>query len=213
MIWIVNTLWTPIGKKLLMAVSGICFCIFLTVHLAGNLTLYSGSDLFNAYAEKLHQLGILIVVSEWGLMLLAIIHITTGGILFYENLRARPVRYRINKRAGGRTWASATMPYTGFVLFAFVIYHLLNFHFTDRTDQTIYHIVAGTFKQPGQVAAYVLAMVVAAIHARHGFWSVFQTLGANHPKYMPFVRGVSIVFGLIIGFGFGTIPVYMLITG
>ncbi|MEE8398805.1 MAG: succinate dehydrogenase cytochrome b subunit [Desulfobacterales bacterium] len=213
MVWIVSTLWTPIGKKLLMAVSGVCFCMFLTVHLAGNLTLYSGSNLFVAYAQRLHQLGILIIVSEWGLMVLAMIHVSTGSILFYENRRARPVSYKVNRRAGGRTLASATMPYTGFAVFAFVIYHLLNFHFADRTNQTIYQIVADTFSHPGRVFVYALAMAVAALHVRHGFWSLFQTLGADHPKYMPMVKGMSILFSLIIGFGFGVIPIYMLFAG
>ena len=73
--WLINTLGTSIGKKLLMAVTGICFCAFLVAHLAGNLTLYGGKDLFNAYAEHLHSLGPLVMVAQWILLLLAVVHV------------------------------------------------------------------------------------------------------------------------------------------
>jgi len=102
------------------------------------------------------------------------------------------------------------MPYTGLYLLAFVIIHLINFHFADRSHQTIYQIVAQTFSHPGYVIFYVFSMVVAAFHVRHGLWSAFQTLGLNHPKYMPFIRKASVVFGVIIGVGFGSIPVFLL---
>ena len=127
--WLVNTLKSSIGKKLMMAVTGLCFCSFLIVHLAGNLILYSGRDAFNSYAEKLHSLGSIITMAEFGLLFFAIIHILIGATLFYQNLRARPIRYSINKWAGGRSIGSVTMPYTGLLLLIFVVIHLLNFHF------------------------------------------------------------------------------------
>lgn len=211
MIWFANIFRTSIGKKIMMAATGLCFCIFLAVHLAGNLTLYGGDGLFNTYAEKLHQLGALLRIAEWGLVFLALVHVLTGITLFYENLRARPVRYKVNKRAGGRSIGSATMPYTGFLLLAFVIYHLSGFHFTDKTDQTIYQIVAAAFSRPGTVVFYVLAMILAALHISHGFWSAFQSIGASHPKYTPIVKALGTLFCLIVGFGFGLIPIYMFI--
>ena len=207
--WVVNTLKAAIGKKLMMAVTGLAFCAFLVVHLLGNLTLYGGKDLFNSYAEHLHSLGPLVTLFELGLLFLAVVHVLTGLTLFFENWRARPVRYCMKKRAGGRTIGSATMPYTGIVLLAFVTFHLINFHFVDKTDRTIFEIVSSAFAQPWYVALYVLAMIVAAIHVSHGFWSAFQTLGANHPKYMPVVRVVSILFSLVVGIGFGAIPIYV----
>ena len=79
--WLINTLGTSIGKKLLMAITGLCFCGFLTTHLAGNLTIYAGKDAFNAYAEHLHSLGPLLTVFEWILLTLAIIHVLAGAIL------------------------------------------------------------------------------------------------------------------------------------
>ncbi len=206
--WLVNTLKSSIGKKLMMAITGLCFCSFLILHLAGNLLLYSGRDAFNSYAEKLHSLGSIITLAEFGLLFFAIIHILIGAILFYQNLRARPIRYSINKWAGGRSIGSVTMPYTGLFLLIFVIIHLLNFHFIEKNDTTIFQIVTDAFAKPGYIAMYVAAMIVVAIHVSHGFWSAFQTIGANHPKYMPVIRGLSIVFSIALGVGFGFIPIY-----
>ena len=115
MTWLVSTLLSSIGKKLMMAITGLCFCGFLAGHLAGNLTIYLGKDAFNSYAENLHSLGPIITLVELGLLFLAIVHILTGTTLFYQNFIARPVRYSVNKWAGGRTIGSATMPYTGSV--------------------------------------------------------------------------------------------------
>ena len=207
--WLTGTVFTSVGKKLLMAVTGLIFCIFLTAHLAGNMTLYFGKDLFNAYAAHLHALGPLVTVFGWGLLIFGLIHVGTGLFLFYQNFRARPVRYGVNKRAGGRTLGSGTMPYTGVILLLFVIMHLFNFHFVDKTHTTIFDIVSTAFSKPGYVVVYTFAMIVAAVHVSHGFWSAFQTLGANHPKYTPFLRGLSLVFSLVVGIGFGFIPIYV----
>jgi succinate dehydrogenase / fumarate reductase cytochrome b subunit len=207
--WFTNTFGSSVGKKLMMAVTGLFFCIFLVLHLAGNMTIYMGKDAFNSYAEHLHALGPLLTLAEWGLLIFAVIHISTGLFLFYQNFKARPTRYAVNKRAGGRTLGSATMPYTGVILLLFVIYHLFNFHFVDKTHTTIFQIVSTAFAQPGYVLIYTAAMIIAAVHVSHGFWSAFQTLGANHPKYTPFLRGLSLVFSLIVGIGFGFIPVYV----
>ena len=101
------------------------------------------------------------------------------------------------------------MPYTGVILLLFVIMHLFNFHFVDKTHTTIFDIVSTAFSKPGYVVVYTFAMIVAAVHVSHGFWSAFQTLGANHPKYTPFLRGLSLVFSLVVGIGFGFIPIYV----
>ena len=211
--WIVNFFGSSVGKKFLMALTGFCFLGFLTGHLAGNLTLYGGKDAFNAYAEHLHALGPLITMAEWGLLTLAIIHVFTGMLLFLQNLKARPVRYVVKKNAGGRTISSTLMPYTGFAILLFLIYHLLQFHFVDKTYTTIYDIVALAFANVLNTSLYLAAMVVVALHVRHGFWSLFQTLGANHPKYMPIIMGASIVFSLVFGIGFGFLPIYVSFSG
>ena len=207
--WLIDTLGTSIGKKLMMAITGLGFISFLIAHLAGNLTLYGGKDMFNAYAEHLHALGPLIHVAEIGLLGMALIHVITGGILFLQNWRSRPTRYVMNVRAGGRTIGSATMPYTGLIILLFIILHLAQFHFTDKTHTTIFEIVAMAFNNPFYVAIYTTVMVVLAIHISHGFWSLFQTLGANHPKYSPalFILGISL--SIIFGAGFGILPIYV----
>ena len=155
----------------------------------------------------------MITVVELVLLTLAVIHVFTGMLLFLQNLKARPVRYVVNKNGGGRTISSTLMPYTGFVILLFLIYHLLQFHFVDKTFTTIYDIVSLAFGNVLNVSFYIAAMVVVALHIRHGFWSLFQTLGANHPKYMPIIMGASLVISLIFGIGFGFLPVYVSFSG
>jgi succinate dehydrogenase / fumarate reductase cytochrome b subunit len=207
--WLIQIISASIGKKLLMAVTGLCFIGFLAAHLAGNLTLYAGGTAFNAYAEKLHSLGPILTLFELGLLVFALIHVITGITLFVQNLRARSVPYQKDQSAGGRTWSSVTMPYTGFVILGFVVFHLINFSFVDKTDRTIFEIVRSAFANPVYTIIYVLAMIIVALHVRHGFWSAIQTLGANHPKYMPTLMVLSVIVGLLIGFGFGLLPIYI----
>jgi succinate dehydrogenase / fumarate reductase, cytochrome b subunit len=209
--WLTTTLGSSVGKKLLMALTGFAFLGFLAAHLAGNLTIYGGKDAFNTYAERLHSVGKVLLVFELGLVAFAAIHILTGLVLFYQNRRARPVAYEGRKSAGGQTLASTTMPYTGILILAFVVFHLANFTFTDKSGTTIFEIVSRSFQHPLYVAAYVLAMVVVAFHVRHGFWSAFQTLGANHPKYMPAISVLTVVLAVGVGVGFGLIPLFMMI--
>ena len=209
MSWLIRTFYSSIGKKLLVAITGLGFFGFLCVHLAGNLTLYKGGTAFNAYAQKLHSLGPILIVFELGLLAFAIIHVATGIILFVQNFKARSVPYKIDRSAGGRTLSSSLMPYTGFILLAFVIFHLINFSFVDKSHQTIFEIVSAAFASPIYIIVYAFAMIVLALHIRHGFWSAFQTVGANHPRYMPVIMVLSIVVGLIFGFGFGLLPIYI----
>ena len=211
--WLKQTLWSSIGKKLMMAVTGLFFCTFLVGHLAGNLTIYAGKDAFNAYAEHLHSLGPLVTAAELGLLVCAVIHIVTGLTLFYQNTTARGRRYAVNKKGGGRTIGSATMPYSGALLLVFVVVHLINFHFVDKSNATIFQIVSEKFANPLWVVIYIAAMIVAAVHVRHGFWSAFQSLGANHPKYMPAIMVLSVLFSLAIAVGFGLLPIVISVLG
>ena len=82
-------------------------------------------------------------------------------------------------------------------------------NFVDKTETTIYTLVSEAFHDPVYVIIYVFAVVVAAVHVSHGFWSAFQSMGANHPKYMPLVRMIGLAFSLIVGIGFGALPVYL----
>ena len=207
--WFTETIGTAIGKKVLMALSGLCFCGFLAAHLAGNLLLVKGADAFNAYADKLQSLGALLRVAEAGLIVLALVHVGTGLYLFYQNWRARPVRYRVNATAGGQSLGSATMPYTGLLLLGFIVFHLLHFTFVDKSATTVFALVAEAFSHPVYVGLYIAAVGVAAVHVSHGFWSAFQSLGLNHGKYFGLVRGLGLAFALAVGAGFGFLPVYV----
>jgi succinate dehydrogenase cytochrome b subunit len=203
------TLSSSIGKKLIMAITGLGFCIFLISHLTGNLIIYAGNDAFNSYAERLHALGPLLILAEIGLLFLGIVHISTGVYLSYQNFCARPGRYKKKKNAGGRTIGSSTMPYTGFLILVFIVFHLIDFHFVEKADRSIYQIVLETFSSPGYTIFYILSMVVVATHIDHGLWSLLQTLGINNLEYMPILRMVSSAFSLFVGIGFGSLPVFI----
>jgi succinate dehydrogenase / fumarate reductase cytochrome b subunit len=210
MSWVIRTLSSSVGKKLLMAISGFAFLGFLAGHLAGNLTIYWGKNAFLSYAKHLHDLGPFLVFFEIGLVTFALIHIGMGLWLFLDNRAARPVKYSMDKTGGGgRTLSSRTMPYTGLLILAFVIAHLLNFsrYFVDQTQRNIVQIITEKFSQPQWILLYIVAVVIVAFHVRHGLWSAFQTIGANHPKYMPAIEKLSVLFAVLVGVGFGSLPI------
>jgi len=210
--WVRRTISTSVGKKQLMAVTGLLFLLFLTTHLLGNLSIYGGPAAFVAYAERLHALGKLLVAAEVGMAAALIVHVTTAVLLFFENRRARPVRYAVDKSGGGRTVSSQTMPYTGLLILGFIGVHLATFshHFVDQTTRNIFQIAVAVFSQKVYLAIYLTGVVVVAFHVRHGLWSAFQTVGANHPKYMPFIQKLSVVFAVLVGLGFGSLPLVIL---
>lgn len=208
--WLISTFSSSIGKKLLMALTGLCFCAFLVVHLIGNLTLYGGKGFFVAYVEHLHAFGPLVTVAEFGLLALAAIHVIMGTLLFIGNQKARPKHYQVNSNAGGRTLGSGTMPYTGFLILLFLIFHLINFRFVEQSPETLYRLVTEAFSHPFYILIYLFGVALAAIHVSHGFWSAFQTLGGNHPKYMPIIQDLGLIFCLVVAVGFGFIPLFIL---
>jgi len=210
--WVTRTFSTSVGKKQLMAVTGFLFLLFLTAHLLGNLSVYGGPASFVSYAEHLHALGKLLLAAEIGMAVALIIHVTTAVFLFFENRRARPVRYAVDKGGGGRTLSSQTMPYTGLLILGFIGVHLATFshHIVDQTTRNIFQIAAAVFSNPIYLAIYVIGVLLVTFHVRHGLWSAFQTVGANHPKYMPFIQKLSIVFAVIVAIGFGFLPFVIL---
>jgi succinate dehydrogenase / fumarate reductase cytochrome b subunit len=196
-----------------MAVTGLAFCVFIAVHLTGNLTLYAGKDPFLSYVDHLHSVEALVTLAEFGLIFFAVLHIGMGLYLFLENRKARPVSYAVQKSAGGRTIGSRTAPYTGALILVFVIVHLIKFRFIDKMTINDFVILSNTFRDFGfWTLFYIAGVIVVAVHVSHGFWSGFQTLGLSHPKYMPWVERLGIVFSLIIGIGFGSIPVFLFLS-
>jgi len=212
MTWLCRTLSTSVGKKQLMAITGLLFLLFLATHLLGNLSFYAGPAAFVSYAEHLHALGNLLVAAEVVMAVALLIHVSTAVFLFFQNRSARPVKYAVDKSGGGRTFSSQTMPYTGLLILGFIGVHLATFshHIVDQTTRNIFQIAVAVFSQKIFLAAYLLGVLVVAFHVRHGLWSAFQTVGANHPKYMPFIQKFSIVFAVIVALGFGSLPLVIL---
>ncbi len=211
--WLVKTFASSIGKKQIMAVTGLSFCLFVTVHLIGNLTIYAGKDSFLSYVDRLHSFESLVTLAEFGLIFFAVFHIGMGLFLFLENRKARPAPYAVKKGAGGQTIASTTAPYTGALILIFVIVHLIKFRFVDKMTINDFVILSSTFADFNfWTLFYVAGVIVVAFHVSHGFWSGFQTLGLSHPKYMPFVERLGIIFSLIIGIGFASIPVFVFLS-
>jgi len=209
--WYLFLLGSSVGKKMLMAVTGLGMIGFLAVHLLGNMMAFAGADAFNGYAAKLHSLQPYLSVFNIGLATLGLVHIVVGIILFFENLKARPTKYKFYQNPGGRTIGSNTMPYTGGLILIFVIFHLLKFTFFDKSVKPIYEQMSATFSNPLWVLMYVVAMVIVAVHISHGFWSLFQTFGINHPRYMPLIMKLGLVVTFVFGIGFGILPIYLLI--
>lgn len=210
--WLIRALSSSIGKKQVMAVTGLGFSLFVLTHLLGNLTVYRGKEAFLSYVERLHSLGELVTLAELGLVFFAVLHIGLGLLLFIQNLQARPVRYAVKKSAGGRTVGSITAPYTGFLILVFIIVHLWKFRFADKAMTDDFIILSNTFTQIGYVLFYVLGVAVVAFHVSHGFWSGFQTIGLNHPKYMPLIQRFGTLFSVVLGVGFASIPIYLFST-
>lgn len=212
---------SSIGRKHLVAITGLLLCGFLVGHLSGNLLLLVGPDAFNLYAHKLVSLGALLYVIEAGLALVFLVHLYLAIRLNIENAKARG-KYQMKTRTGrGTTFMSATMPYTGLVLLVFLILHLMNLKFgTNYPTQVdgvqmrdIYRTTMEYFSNPGSVAWYVFAMVCAALHTAHGFASAFQSLGLNHPKYYPKIKVISYLYALTVGGGFAFLSIWAYMKG
>ena len=155
--WLFRTLSTSVGKKQLMAVTGLLFLLFLATHLLGNLSVYGGAASFVSYAEHLHALGNLLVAAEVIMAAALIIHVCTAVFLFFQNRSARPVKYAVDKSGGGRTFSSQAMPYTGLLVLGFIGVHLATFshHIVDQTTRNIFQIAADVFSHqdiPGDLS-------------------------------------------------------------
>ena len=202
---------SSVGKKSIMAASGLLLSFFLFTHLVGNSFTFLGREAFIAYAERLHSLGVIIYFFEIGLLGLFLIHVLTGVILYFENLRARPSRYSVNTSEGGRSWGSRTMPYTGTIIFIFIIVHLKNFHFTDKSVP-IADLVRELLSNPGLAFFYIFSFVAVALHLSHGFWSLFQSIGFNHEKYNQLLLKGALTFSILVGTVFILIPILALVS-
>jgi len=204
---------TSVGKKAVMAVTGLLQVFFVLVHMLGNLQVYGGPERMNAYAAFLHS----IQGPLWGLRIVlgvaALLHIYTGVALILQGLRSRPTRY-VKRHYQAATASSRTMLVSGPLLLAYLVYHLLHQTFGtvlpgfDPVD--VYRNVILGFSSPPAAVVYIAAMVLLALHIKHGIWSMFQSVGLNVPRYDRTIRALAVLAALAVAAGFISIPVAVL---
>ena len=212
---------SSIGKKQVLALTGLALCGFLTAHLAGNLLIFCGPEAFNGYAHKLTG-NDLIYLAEAVLAAIFLTHILLAMTLVWENRRARGQRYHLKRPTGrGATMASASMPLTGLVTLIFLVLHLLHFKFGPDYRVThagmemrdFYRLLVEYFESPLNVAWYIVAQGALGVHLSHGFSSAFQSLGLNHPRHTPRLKIAGKVFAVVMAVGFSSLPLYLHLKG
>ncbi|MCB9480105.1 MAG: succinate dehydrogenase cytochrome b subunit [Deltaproteobacteria bacterium] len=207
-------LLSSIGKKQVVALSGIALMGFIAMHLLGNANIYFGAEFFNKYAHKLHSLGPLMTIAEVGLLAVFLLHIAFALTVTAQNLAARPVRYKVKKSSSERTPGSRFMAFSGVYMLVFIIVHLVNFR-AQRGHGEISEIVGGLFQEPAWAIFYSVSMLLVALHVSHGFWSAFQTLGGGTAQshVVKAVRNTGVAFSLIVGLGFAGMPIVVCFFG
>jgi succinate dehydrogenase / fumarate reductase cytochrome b subunit len=214
--FLVNYLLSSIGKKQVMAVTGLGLIGFVIMHLLGNLLILLGPEAFNKYAHTLTS-NPLIYAAEAGLLGLFFLHMALAAVTTIQNRQARPQKYyRKRGKGNGENFASLTMPYSGVVLLIFVILHLLNFKFGSQYKMEVdgimmrdlYRTVIEYFSNSYYVAWYVFAMITLGVHTSHGLKSSLQTFGVNHPKYNFVFEATSYFYGLFVAIGFSGLAVF-----
>ena len=212
---------SSIGRKQLVAVTGLLLCGFLVGHLTGNLLLMVSSNAFNLYAHKLFSLGPMLYVIEAGLAGIFILHLGLAFKLNMENMKSRGKYEQKTKTGRGTTFASQTMPYTGLILLIFLVLHLISIKFGTHYEVTVdgvvmrdlYRTTIEYFRSPIATAWYVIAMLTAALHTSHGFASAFQSLGWNHGKYFKNVKRLGLIYAILVGAGFAGLSIWCHLKG
>ena len=211
----------PIGKKAVMAITGVLLFGYVIAHLIGNLQIYSSDpDQINRYAAFLHSPSNAAALWLARLILLAavILHITAAVQLWGMANAARPVSY-VKKDEAATSYASRTMRWSGIIVAAFVIFHVL--HLTVGAVVPIQEIgpnepniranVISGFQNPAISAFYILAMILLCMHIDHGLWSMFQSMGFTHPRYTPKLKKGAALVSILIAVGNCSIPIAVLI--
>ncbi|WP_339134031.1 MAG: succinate dehydrogenase cytochrome b subunit [Candidatus Electrothrix sp. GW3-4] len=173
---------SSLGRKYTMALTGFFLGVFLLSHAVGNSFIFQGKAAFNAYAEQLHSLGPLVPAVEFFLLIIFLTHIVFGISLFLKNRKAIGRRYVVASSAGGDTWVSRTMPWTGLIILAFLLLHLCNVRFVEDSG-SIADVVDQTLTTPLYTLLYLLGITALTLHTSHGFWSLLQTWGLYYPRY------------------------------
>jgi succinate dehydrogenase / fumarate reductase cytochrome b subunit len=195
-----------------MATSGLLLLCFLAIHAFGNAAIYIGSKYFQIYADALHGLPVLVIIFGIGLLIVFAAHITIGLTLFLEK-RKTSSRYNVQTRVVENTFASRTMPYTGLIIFLFLIIHVFGFGFARPEDIQISMLVKEYLSGFFYSLFYIISFIALAIHLNHGFWSMLQTFGINHPRYNGLISILTIAVPVCFLVIFGGIPIYFMTGG
>jgi succinate dehydrogenase / fumarate reductase cytochrome b subunit len=211
---------TSVGSKYVMALTGLALIGFVIVHMAGNLLVFRGREALNGYAHTLDTSPGLVWTVRVFLLVVFVVHVVLGIRLALQNRAARPNPY-VYKDYVQASWASRHVLLTGLVLLAFVVYHLLHFtagvidpvdfkHRLPPDPRTGYadvaEMVTRSFRQWWIALSYIVAQVCLGLHLWHGAGSWFQSLGLNHPKYAPAIRGFAVVVATVVAAGNISIP-------
>jgi succinate dehydrogenase / fumarate reductase cytochrome b subunit len=211
----VGFLRSTIGRKVVMAVTGVLLVGFVAGHVAGNLLVFLGPGPLNAWSAFLKSSMPVLWAVRVTLLAAVGLHIWAALSLTRLNLASRPVAYA-KRETQVATPASRLMRYGGFLLLAFIVFHLL--HLTvgaihpgfTLSETDVYANVTSAFQVPWVALFYILAMVALLAHLSHGIWSFFQTMGWNHPRFNAARRVVATVVALAVGLGFIAIPAAIL---
>lgn len=208
---------SAIGRKQLMAVTGLAWSLFVLSHMAANLLILFDAEAYNKYSHALIS-NPAIYLAEAGLLLTILAHIVNGIRLTIENRSARPQKYAMptNGEKAAR-FQSKWMVYHGTLLVIFLVWHLLTFKFGTVYMVTyngvemrdLHRLVLEVFQNPTYVAGYLLCMVAVGFHLSHGFYSAFASLGLSHPRYMSLMNKFGYLYAIIIAAGFISQPIYV----
>lgn len=214
---------TSIGKKQIVATTGLLLVLFLILHLAGNLAIFAGPAFFNGYAEALKKVRPFVLVIELALLGVFLVHVVTTIWLVLENIKsAGATRYAVSNKRGNTPIATQLRVITGLFLLGFVVWHLFDFTFTehhgarslmDGQSLGLYGVVYNSFLNPIHSILYIIAMGCLGFHLAHGVQSFMQTYGFRDEKYVATVVKISNIFAIVIALGFSSIPIYIMMRG
>lgn len=205
-----------IGKKIVMAVTGLVMIGFLVTHVAANLLVFSGPEGINGYAASLRELGPLLWVARGVLLAALVLHVMAALQLTRRSQRARAVNYDARDPQVS-TFAARTIRVGGVVLLLFVIFHLMHFTFGVRallptfTPGDVYGNLVAAFQSPVMVTVYVAVMIALGLHLYHGLWGSLRTLGLSRPTAHPRRRRITGLIAILIYGGFTLIPIGILL--
>ncbi len=208
-----------IGKKVVMAVTGVILFGYVLAHLIGNLQIYSPDPTqINGYAHFLHSHPLLLWIARCALLTAVIMHIVASVQLWSLKQKARPQSY-VKKDDLPASYAARTMIWSGPIIAAFVIFHVLHLtmgsvlplHTLPDGDMDVRSNVIAGFQNPAVAIFYIVAMAMLCMHLYHGLWSMFQSLGVNHPRYTPWIKKFAAAFAWFIAIGNISIPVMVMI--